>query len=113
MAVDDYRVGPARRGIAGRDSERHSRQSKLRCDLCSRPRARLPGTRQAEKALGLFERGVARNPNFLPNHVYRIFALEALGRTEEAAVVREDLSQLFPNYEFSAAYLFYYETEQL
>ena len=68
---------------------------------------------QAEKALGLFERGVARNPNFLPNHVYRIFALEALGRTEEAAVVREDLSQLFPNYEFSAAYLFYYETEQL
>ena len=68
---------------------------------------------QAEKALGLFERGVARNPNFLPNHVYRIFALEALGRTEEAATVREDLSQLFANYEFSAAYLFYYETEQL
>ena len=67
---------------------------------------------QTEKALGLFERGVARNPNFLPNYVYRIFALEALGRTEDAATVRDDLSQTFPNYEFSAAYLFYYETEQ-
>ncbi len=68
---------------------------------------------QNDRALGLFERGVARNPNFLPNHVFRIFALEALGRDEEAAIVREDLSQIFPNFEFSAAYLFYYETEQL
>ena len=68
---------------------------------------------QNDRALALFERGVARNPNFLPNHVYRIFALESVGRAEEAATVREDLSQIFPNFEFSAAYLFYYETEQL
>ncbi len=68
---------------------------------------------QNDRALGLFERGIARNPNFLPNHVYRIFALEALGRAEESATVREDLSLIFPNFEFSAAYLFYYETEQL
>ncbi len=68
---------------------------------------------QNDRALGLFERGVARNPNFLPTQVFRIFALEALGRAEEAGTVREDLSQIFPNFEFSAAYLFYYETEQL
>lgn len=62
---------------------------------------------QSEKALAQFERGVARNPKFLPNHVYKIFALESLGRIEDAATAGDDLSQIFPDYEFSAAYLFY------
>ena len=64
---------------------------------------------EGEKALIHFDRGIARNPNFLPNHVYRIFALESLGRFEEAANAGDELSQIFPSYEFSAAYLFYFD----
>ncbi len=64
---------------------------------------------EGDKALTQFDRGIARNPNFLPNHVYRIFALESLGRLEEAANAGDELSQIFPSYEFSAAYLFYFD----
>lgn len=60
-----------------------------------------------EKALAQFERGVVRNPNFILNHIYKIFTLELFGRTKEAESAEDVLVQIYPDYKFSAAYLFY------
>jgi len=60
-----------------------------------------------EKALAQFERGVVRNPNFILNHIYKIFTLELFGRTKDSDTAEDVLVQIYPDYKFSAAYLFY------
>ena len=39
---------------------------------------------QDENAITHFNRGIVRNPNFIPNHVFKTLALESLGKIEEA-----------------------------
>lgn len=67
---------------------------------------------QNENALYQFDRGVVRNPNFILNHVYKIFVLELVGKNEEAAAAEDELMQVYPDYRFSAAYLFYTDEQQ-
>lgn len=62
---------------------------------------------QYENAMAQFERGVARNPNFILNHIYKIFTLEILGENEKAEIAEIELTEIYPDYKFSAAYLFY------
>lgn len=59
------------------------------------------------EALEHFERGIARNPNFVPNHVFKVLALEALDEREEAAAATEFLARTNPEYEQSASYRIY------
>ncbi len=60
-----------------------------------------------ENARKQFERGIERNPNFLPNHLYRMFAAEASGDTETAERIRNALSLSHPRFEQSASYRYY------
>lgn len=57
-----------------------------------------------DEALLHFERGIERNPNFIPNHVYKMFALEALGREQAAAAAEQTLAIINPAYKRSASY---------
>ena len=66
---------------------------------------------QYKKALYHFERSINRNPNFIHSYIYRIFALELLGKNAEAEVAKSELIQIYPDYKFSASYLFYIDEQ--
>ncbi len=60
-----------------------------------------------EIALQQFERGIIRNPSFVPNHIYKLFALERLGHAAELESARVSLELMNPAYQDSASYRFY------
>ena len=62
---------------------------------------------QYEKALYHFNRGTERNPNFIPNHMYKTAVLGILGKNEEAKAAKIELQKVNPDYKKSAAYQFY------
>ncbi len=62
---------------------------------------------RADTALYHFERGIERNPNFIPNHTHRLLALERLGMTEAHEAARTELVRIAPNYQQSPTYRFY------
>ena len=43
------------------------------------------------------------------SHIYKSFALEILGRNDEAEAARAILVEIFPDYEFSASHLYFYD----
>ena len=60
-----------------------------------------------EEALRQFDRGIERNPDFVPPHVFKMAVLEALGRDSLYEQARQHLERTNPNYRQSAAYIFY------
>ena len=64
---------------------------------------------ELETALQQFDRGLSRNPNFLPNHLYKLFTLERLGRDSEIDAARAALALANPDYEQSGSSRFYIE----
>jgi len=62
---------------------------------------------QYETALYHFNRGTERNPNFIPNHMYKTSVLGILGKNEEAKAAKIELQKVNPDYKKSAAYQFY------
>lgn len=61
-----------------------------------------------ETAIQHFDRGIERKPNFLPNYTYKVFALELTGDVQAAEKARSELEQIYPSYELSASYRYYY-----
>ena len=62
-----------------------------------------------EAALHHYDRGIERNPNFIPNHTHKLLTLTRLGRTGEHEAARAELERIAPNYEQSASYRIYRE----
>ncbi len=60
-----------------------------------------------DSALAFLDRGIERNPSFLPTHVYRLAVLEQTQDDEAAMLEREVLENLNPDYQESAVYKFY------
>ena len=60
-----------------------------------------------DEAIVHFERGIVRNPSFVPNHVFKLFVLEFRGDDEAADAAMKALADANPNFAQSAAYLTY------
>lgn len=60
-----------------------------------------------DEAITAFNRGIDRNPDFLPNHTFKLFALEKKGDLDGAIVAKAMMAQINPDYERSASYLYY------
>ena len=45
----------------------------------------------------------------MPNHVFKLFTLEALGRTADFEAAQADLEETDPDFEESASYRFYFD----
>lgn len=60
-----------------------------------------------DEALGHFNRGIERNPYFVPNHVYKLSALESLGQQDARVAAEQMLSIAYPDYKQSASYQTY------
>ena len=63
---------------------------------------------ELSSAIEQFNRGIDRNPNFLPNHVYKVFALEKSGKPDAAKMARQAMADINPKYEQSASYRYYF-----
>ncbi len=60
-----------------------------------------------KKALTHFQRGIERNPNFIPNHIYKTCIYGLLEKKEDAEAAKVALIRVNPDYKNSAAYNFY------
>lgn len=60
-----------------------------------------------EQALYHFKRGIERNPNFIPNHIYTASILGLLGDEDKAKQAKITLQNVNPNYKSSASYVFF------
>lgn len=58
-------------------------------------------------AIEAFDRGIARNANFLPNYTFKMLALERSGDLEGVSAVKALMAEINPDYEQSASYRFY------
>ncbi len=56
-------------------------------------------------ALEYHNRGIIRNKNFIPNHIFKIAILDILGESEQAESARNVLLAINPDYKTTAAYL--------
>lgn len=59
-------------------------------------------------AIEQFDRGIDRNPNFLPNHVYKVFAHESKKELNAADRARKIMAEVNPHYQKSASYRYYF-----
>ncbi len=59
-----------------------------------------------DQAIEVFDRGIDRNPNFLPNHIFKYLAYERKGDLDGAIAAKAMLVQINPDFENSAAYKF-------
>ena len=62
---------------------------------------------QYETALYHYNRGIERNPNFIPNHTHKMLVLEMLGSNEELERSRTELERIAPDYKQGASYKFF------
>lgn len=60
-------------------------------------------------ALDHFNRGIKRNPSFLPNHTFKVFTLELMGNPEAAEIARKDMAEVKPDYARSASYRYFFD----
>ncbi len=67
---------------------------------------------EVETALYHYDRGIERNPNFLPNHTHKMLTLERLGRTAALEAAKAELVRIAPDYQQSAAYRVYKKLQQ-
>ena len=51
--------------------------------------------------------GIDRNPNFIPNHIYKVAAFELLGDYDQSKAAKNNLLSIKPDYKTSAVYQFY------
>ncbi|MEO1251279.1 MAG: hypothetical protein AAFW81_02895 [Pseudomonadota bacterium] len=65
-----------------------------------------------DEAIAIFDRGINRNPNFLPNHMFKLLALEKTGALDRAIAAKAMMAQINPNFEQSAAYQNYLAERQ-
>ena len=60
-----------------------------------------------EQALYHFKRGIERNPNFIPNHLYTASILGLFGDEDTAKQAMNTLQNVNPDYKSSASYVFF------
>ena len=68
---------------------------------------------QYDEAVSHFQRGIERNPNFLPNHMFKTATLALLDKKDEMEIAKAELLQINPNYPDNISFFTLFNDERL
>ncbi len=62
---------------------------------------------QYEEAVFHYDRGIERNPNFMPNYLLKLAALSSLDKNDELIATRNEILKINPDFRVSPVYVFF------